>query len=136
MKEQAQLVNGSWSKTVMAVLMVIIAAILIVVGAVTYNNKLGLVAIPNPNHYTDVADWVQDVKNNVPDSERRHTFVASVYAFLDDNVITDKEYRIIKDNYKDLKQSIALTSIHDNIKLMRAPNEFSLLKPAGDSDVE
>lgn len=103
MKEQAQLVNGSWSKTVMAVLMVIIAAILIVVGAVTYNNKLGLVAIPNPNHYTDVADWVQDVKNNVPDSERRHTFVASVYAFLDDNVITDKEYRIIKDNYKDLK---------------------------------
>lgn len=78
------------------------------------------------HYYTDVASWVQDVQDHVPDSEKRHTFVATVYAFVDDNVITDKEYKIIKDSYDDLKQSTALPSIHDNLKLMRAPNEFAL----------
>lgn len=78
------------------------------------------------HYYIDVASWVQDVQEHVPDSEKRHTFVATVYAFTDDNVITDKEYNIIKNTYNDLKLSLALPSIHDNLKLMRAPNEFAL----------
>lgn len=111
-------------KWFLALTLLVVAA-----GAVVLIKTGAFSKIPNPNHYVDVADWVQDVKNNVPDSERRHTFVASVYAFMDDNVITNKEYGIIKDNYDDLKLSIAITSIHDNIKLMRAPNEFSLTQP-------
>lgn len=107
---------------------------IIVIGVIALKTNIIFVEHKNPDYYTDVADWVQDVKNNVPDSEKRHTFVASVHAFLDDNVITTKEYRIIKLSYEDLKQSIALTSIHDNIKLMRAPNEFSLLTPRLASD--
>ena len=108
---------------------VIIIVGIIVIGILVFKTNLIFVTPDKSHHYTDVADWVQDVQSHVPDSELRHTFVASVYDFMSDNVITDKEYRIIRASYNDLKQSIAVTSIHDNIKLMRAPNEFSLLTP-------
>ena len=101
----------------------------IVIGILVFKTNIIFITPNNPHYYTDVADWVQDVQSHVPESEKRHTFVASVYAFTDDNIITNKEYKIIRASYNDLKQSIALTSIHDNIKLMRAPNEFSLLTP-------
>lgn len=109
-------------------------ALIIVIGVIVISVlilKTNIIFVEdyNPEYYTDVAGWVQDVQSHVPDSERRHTFVATVHAGIADNVITTKEYRDIKVSFDDLKQSIALTSIHDDIKLMRAPNEFSLTTP-------
>ena len=104
-------------------LFIVIAASLITL-IVAYQNRHS--TTHNDHYYTDVADWVQDVQSHVPDSEKRHTFVASVYAFVADNKIDNKEYKIISDSYKDLKQSVALKSIHNNIKLMRDRNEFEL----------
>lgn len=107
-----------------ALFIVIVGIIVTVVGMY----KDTRVAPKNAHYYTDVAEWVQDVQSHVPDSEKRHTFVASVYAFVADNKIDDKEYDIISESYKDLKQSIALNSIHNNLKLMRDRNEFSLIE--------
>lgn len=112
----------------------ILAIAVIVIAVLVLKTNIVFIEPSNTHYYTDVAEWVQDAEQNIPESEKRHTFVASVYAFLDDNTISTKEYRIIKRSYEDLKQSIALTSIHDNIKLMRAPNEFSLLTPRLESD--
>lgn len=74
---------------------VIVGIIVTVVGMY----KDARVAPKNAHYYTDVAEWVQDVQSHVPDSEKRHTFVASVYAFVADNKIDDKEYDIISESY-------------------------------------
>ena len=110
------------------------AIVIIIMVAVVLKTKVVVVQPENPHYYTDVADWAQDVKDHITDSELRHTFVASTFAAMSDNVITDKEYKTIKDSYQALKQANALSSIHDNIKFMRPPNEFSLIEAAQTSN--